>query len=213
MDRNNQITVVIASYRYGHLVAHALESVLSQTQKPDKIFVVDDGVGDCKHIPKLYPEVTFIERPQNMGTVDNFQDMLMRVDTDKCMFLGADNWLRPDTLEKLDAIDADIVSYDWAITGDEGVGFAMAHRGKLENGYYIKRFEKGNMDVVNYIHGSSLYNTQKAQAVGYKASGNSRTEEDWMLFKGMINNGATHAHLPEPMLYYRKHRTNFNPNN
>lgn len=209
----DQITVVIASYKYGHLVAHAIESVLSQTLKPDKIFVVDDGVGDCKHVPKLYPEVTFIEREINMGTVDNFQDMLMRVETDKCMFLGADNWLRPDTLERLNEIDADIVSYDWSITGDEGVGFAMSHGGKRENGYYIKHFEKGNIEVCNYIHGSSLYNTKKAQDVGYRASGRTRTEEDWMLFKGMLEQGATHAHLSEPMLYYRKHRTNFNPNN
>ena len=41
------ITVVIASYQYGHLAAHCIESVLCQSRKPDKILFVDDGVGDC----------------------------------------------------------------------------------------------------------------------------------------------------------------------
>ena len=31
------ITVVVASYRYGHLAAHCIESLLSQTRPPDHI--------------------------------------------------------------------------------------------------------------------------------------------------------------------------------
>ena len=40
------LTVVVASYQYGHLAAHCIESLLSQTKAPDKILFVDDGVGD-----------------------------------------------------------------------------------------------------------------------------------------------------------------------
>ena len=75
----NDITVVVASYKYGHLAAHCIESLLSQTKLPDCVFFVDDGVGDCHHLPKLYPTVDYVMRAQNMGTAETLQDMLMRV--------------------------------------------------------------------------------------------------------------------------------------
>ena len=34
------LTVIVASYRYGHLAAHCIESLLSQTKAPDKILFV-----------------------------------------------------------------------------------------------------------------------------------------------------------------------------
>ena len=100
----SSITVVIASYKYGHLAAHCIESILAQTKPADKILFVDDGVGDCSHLPPIYPEVEYILRDKNLGTVENFQDMLMRVTTERCMFIGADNWLRPDTLQILNNV-------------------------------------------------------------------------------------------------------------
>ena len=112
------MTIVIASYKYGHLASQAIESILSQTEKPEKILFVDDGVGDCKHLPSLYPEVEYVFREKNLGTVANFQDMLERVQTDKVLFLGADNWLRSDTVEILNKTDEDIVVYDIMVTGE-----------------------------------------------------------------------------------------------
>jgi GT2 family glycosyltransferase len=121
------LTIVIASYRYGHLAAHCIESLLSQTKPPDKILFVDDGVGDCSHLPAMYPEVEYVLREKNLGVVDNFQDMLMRVQTEYTMFLGADNWLRSDTVEQLlehnHLRDADIVTYEIMVTGE----FKMNH--------------------------------------------------------------------------------------
>ena len=42
-------SLVISSYKYGHLAAHAIESALCQTKPFDSIYFVDDGVGDCGH--------------------------------------------------------------------------------------------------------------------------------------------------------------------
>jgi len=47
-------SVVIASYKYGHLASHCIESVLAQTKPFDKIYFVDDGAGDCGHLRYLY---------------------------------------------------------------------------------------------------------------------------------------------------------------
>ena len=95
------LTIVVASYKYGHLAAHCIESILSQSVPASKILFVDDGAGDCTHLPSLYPEVEYTLRESNMGTAANFQDMLMKVDTEYTMFIGADNWLRSDTVETL----------------------------------------------------------------------------------------------------------------
>lgn len=56
------ITVVVASYKYGHLAAHCIESILSQSIKPARIIFIDDGAGDCTHLTEIYPEVEFIIR-------------------------------------------------------------------------------------------------------------------------------------------------------
>lgn len=198
------ITVVVASYRYGHLAAHCLESLRSQTQRPDKVLFVDDGAGDCAHLPSLYPEVEFVIREKNLGTVANFQDMLMRVETDRCMFLGADNWLRSDALKTLDRIKADIVTYDIMVTGERKDEILARHP------YEVERYQ-GDFywDRSAGHHGSMLYDTRKAQAQGY-SSPPGRTLEDLVLYQRMLAAGATREHVPEAFLMYRRHCQNFN---
>jgi glycosyltransferase involved in cell wall biosynthesis len=198
------ITVVIASYQYGHLAAHCIESVLCQSRKPDKILFVDDGVGDCNHLPKIYPEVEYVLREKNMGTVANFQDMLMRVTTDKCMFLGADNWLRADTLEILDKIDADVVIYDIVVTGDSKKGLFARHGKEMtpyQGDLYWPRDKKH--------HGSMMYKTKLAQSIGYQGTGGKHSEEDHYMFRQMVKRGAKMHWVKEGLLYYRRHRENF----
>ena len=201
------LTIVVASYRYGHLAAHCIESLLSQTKAPEKILFVDDGVGDCSHLPAVYPEVEYVLREKNLGVVDNFQDMLMRVQTEYTMFLGADNWLRSDTVEQLlehnHLRDADIVTYEIMVTGE----FKMNHRDAglpdvMRNGdVYWRR--SGH-------HGSIMYRTSLGQAAGYAAKdGQKNACEDWELWDRMLAAGATVTHLNEPLLYYRRHRENF----
>lgn len=204
-----QVTVNIVSYRYGHLVAHAVESVLAQSKLPDVIRVIDDGVGDCRHIAELYPEIEFIERETNLGPVASFQDALDRTTTDRVLNLGADNWLRPDAIASVTAYGHDIVSYDIAICGDGAQAFALRAGAALTpSHYYLWQFRPLDIRVVNYIHGSSLFNADLAKRHKYRSSGRERSEEDWMMWQDMLGAGATHHHIPEPMLYYRRHRSN-----
>lgn len=206
------LTVNIVSYRYGHLVAQAIESVLCQTEPATVIQVFDDGVGDCRHVEKLYPEVNFIERPNNLGVVGSFQDALNHTHTERCMMLGADNWLRGDALAALTKFEQDIVSYDITLFGTDSQEFgkAVGAKGPML-GHPVWRFRRGDITKGNYIHGSAIFNVEMAKRFGYKASGREHTEEDWMLWQAMLTEGgATHHHHPEPFLYYRRHRQNFN---
>ena len=200
------ITVVIASYRYGHLAAHCIESLLSQTISPTRILFVDDGGLDCNHLPALYPDIEYVLRDENLGVVDNFQDMLSRVDTEYVLFIGADNWLRSDAIELLSRASADIVTYDVIVTGELKEDILMRlpiqafpHQGDL---YWDRQQQH---------HGSMMYRTALGQKIGYKKryEDGAHPQEDWNLWDKMLQQGATVASLKEGLLFYRRHRENF----
>ena len=202
----NMITVVIASYRYGHLAAHCIESLLSQTTSPAKILFVDDGGFDCNHLPSLYPDIEYILRKDNLGVVDNFQDILSQINTEYVLFIGADNWLRSDAIELLSNASTDIVTYDIVVTGElkEEIltrvpGETYPHQGDL---YW---------DRQDQHHGSMMYRTSFGQKIGYKKryEDGAHPQEDWNLWDKMIDQGAAVANLKEGLLFYRRHRENF----
>lgn len=206
--------VVVCSYKYGHLAAHAIDSVLSQTEPFDKVWFVDDGAGDCQHLPQLYPQVEFVLREENIGTVANFQDMLERVDTDYVMFLGADNWLDKATLSYLkpfvDRVEPrELVGYDVTLEGQYADDFAKLLG--LNEVFHYREF-KWIWDTYGIYHGSALYSVKLAKEVGgYERNPNSEaTEEDKMLFGKMIEAGANYTHVSKPLLHYRRHEHNHN---
>lgn len=186
------LTVNICSYKYGHLAAHCIESILSQTKRPDVIRFIDDGVGDCSHLPDIYPEIEYILRPKNLGVVDNFNDILLKTTTDRVIFLGADNWLVPETVEKCLQHDEDLVSYDaWKF-------------GNGPNEYW---------HLGNFPHGSAMYNVEMAKKFMYGRSDHpTHAQEDNILFNRMIKIGGASLYIiEEPLLMYRwRHRLNFN---
>lgn len=205
------ITVVISSYKYGHLAAHCIESILSQSVKPERIMFVDDCAGDCTHIRRHYPEVEYYENPENYGTVKNFQNMLNKVTSEYCMFIGADNWLRSDAVEMfikiIDLEQPDIITYDMILTGelkDTRIKYHMDEINRHQGDYYWRKDHRH--------HGSMLYKTEMAKSVGgYERYGNShQTLEDLGLWHKMINAGAKVSNINEAFLYYRHHRVNNN---
>jgi Glycosyl transferase family 2 len=199
------ITVIVASYQYGHLAAHCIESLLSQTHKPEKIIFVDDGAMDCSHLPYIYPEIEYVLRDQNLGTVANFQDMLDRVTTDYVMFLGADNWLRSDAIELLQHAKTDIVTYDIVVTGEQKTEILERVPGQtsaFQGDFY--------WDRQGLHHGSMMYRTTVGKQVGYqkKHVDGTHPQEDWSLWDNMLALGATVSSIKEGLLYYRRHREN-----
>ena len=200
------ITVVIASYRYGHLAAHCIESLLSHTTPPTRILFVDDGAFDCNHLPILYPHIEYILRKKNLGVVDNFQDILSQISTEYVLFIGADNWLRSDAIELLSNASTDILTYDIVVTGElkEEIlvrvpGETLPYQGDL----YWNRQDQH--------HGSMMYRTAFGQRIGYKKryEDGYHPQEDWNLWDKMLEQGATVASLKEGLLFYRRHRENF----
>lgn len=200
----SDIALVISSYRYGHLAAHAIESALSQTVAFKEIHFVDDGADDCRHLPVLYTDVNFVLRKENLGIIANFQDMLTRVHTRRVMFLGADNWLRDDACQLLSTVEADVVTYDIVVTGMLRDEILMRHPNEVQasDGSWYWDRSKGH-------HGSMVYNVELAKSVGGYESPPGHTVEDLILYKKLLRAGATRKHLSLPLLYYRRHNENF----
>jgi glycosyltransferase involved in cell wall biosynthesis len=226
-ETSMSLSVVIVSYNYGMFTAQAIDSVLSQTKMPDRILFVDDcsAEGDigCE-VAKCFG-IDVIRRENNYGVLKNFQDILFnQVTTDRMIMLGADNWFRNDAIEKMGAEDADIVSTDYYTTGSgvKETGIAIHPKYVYENGYYIRKFPhydspdkiREKIRDKNFIHGSSLFNVALSRACGgYKIMdpnpGGRGLCEDWGNWIGMIAAGGRVRHIPEPLLYYRKHRFNW----
>jgi glycosyltransferase involved in cell wall biosynthesis len=202
----NMITVVIASYRYGHLAAHCIESLLSQTIQPARILFVDDGGFDCNHLPSLYPDIEYLLRQENLGVVANFQDILSKINTEYVLFIGADNWLRSDAIGLLSNASTDIVTYDIVVTGELKEEILLRVPGETQpyqGDLYWDRQEQH--------HGSMMYRTAFGQKIGYQKryEDGAHPQEDWNLWDKMIEQGATVASLKEGLLFYRRHRENF----
>jgi len=178
--------------------------------------VVDDGAHDgCGAVAKKY-KLRYIERPENWGILKNYNDILSnQIKTERMFILAADDYLNPQYIEKMNGLDADIISCDVTLIGNGAERVTPRKKTEYKNGYYIWRMRPGtSIYHANYIHGSSIFDVEKAKAIGYsgirgKTQGR-RLQEDWMLFRGMIKNGAKHAHVEEPLLYYRKHKYNIN---
>ena len=203
------ITIVISSYRYGHLASHCIESVLSQTKKPEKVLFVDDGAGDCQHLISLYPQIEYYYREYNLGVVNNFDDMLRKVKSEYVMFLGADNWIRSDTIESFEEVinqhNPDVITYDIMVTGELKNEILNRHPkevSQVHGDWYWQR---------NGHHGSMLYRTKLGQEIGYKKrdENSTHTEEDWNMWNEMVKKNAKIVRVPQAFLYYRRHRENF----
>lgn len=208
------ITIVVSSFRYGHLAAHCLETIMGQSIKPTKVLFVDDGVGDCSFLPKIYPNVQYTFRENNLGTAKNFQDMLMKVDTEYCMFLGADNWLRSDTICLMTNLikneAPDIITYDLLVTGSE-----KNKKLKKIDSMCIPFQGDFIWDRKNKHHGSILYRTELAKKVGgyqkvLRGKNKDKQLEDLKLYTKMIATSPKVIHIAMPLLFYRHHVENFN---
>jgi glycosyltransferase involved in cell wall biosynthesis len=212
------VGVAISSYKYGMYLANCLDSVFAQTKKPDQIIVVDDASDDgglTKHIADMWG-VECIVREKNMGTRDNFQDILVNhMKTDLMFFLGADNWLHPQYIERTYEQINDrvkLVGTNTYIVGE--FGNMVCHI--APDWYNDSRdlpmwdYKEKNLEYDNWIHGSALFDRKIAIELGgfYPSVVTQLSDHD--MWRAFYKAGWEVRKSDLPLLYYRKHRFNFN---
>jgi glycosyltransferase involved in cell wall biosynthesis len=221
------ISVVVASYNYGHFLAEAIDSVLRQTRRADEILVSDDASDDntleiARFYQEQFPELISINRNEvNLGVVKHFNQAVEMTTGDYIAILGADNRFRCDYLERtcrlLDQHPQVAVAYtDFCLFGPRA---RMIFDECMRNDRGHVRFDKlfivefPNFDEAararlaggsNFIHGSSLFRRRAFDKVGGYQEQDGEPE-DFGLFRRMIDTGWEAMRVPHPLLEYRQH--------
>jgi glycosyltransferase involved in cell wall biosynthesis len=105
------LTVVLPTYNHGHFISQAIDSLIAQTRKPDRIIVLDDAsTDDTASVVRKYlvgmPSLEFIREETNQGVVAMLNRGLSLADTEYISFLAADDFIKSDLYAKsLDILD------------------------------------------------------------------------------------------------------------
>lgn len=92
------VSVIIPTYNYGHFIAEAIASVLSQSYRNFEIIVIDDGSTDStKDVVSSFPAVRYLHQA-NQGIAPARNAGLHASRGEFLVFLDADDRLLPDTL-------------------------------------------------------------------------------------------------------------------
>lgn len=112
------VTVVISNYNYGHFLAGAIDSVLSQSYPKIEVIVVDDASTDHSgQILKGYAgRIKVVQQPHNLGQISAYNEGFARATGAIVIFLDADDQFRPGAIATIVAAFAeseDIVKVHW----------------------------------------------------------------------------------------------------
>ncbi|MEL7507903.1 MAG: glycosyltransferase [Cyanobacteria bacterium J06554_1] len=102
MEPSILVSVIISNYNYGRFITEAIESVLNQTYSNVELIVVDDGSTDnSRDIIQSYSHRLISVFQANSGQGAAFNAGLAQASGDIICFLDADDYYRPDKLEKV----------------------------------------------------------------------------------------------------------------
>ena len=98
------ISVIVTNYNYGRFLKRALDSVLSQSRKPNDIIVVDDGsVDNTPDVLNAYEDRVAVLRQRNAGQGAAINAGLRVARGQIISLLDADDYWAPDRLERCEA--------------------------------------------------------------------------------------------------------------
>lgn len=212
------VTVVVANYNYGRFLPQAMESVLRQSGRINEIVIIDDGSDDGSQaiVERYRDSARLIFNERNLGIVPTFRKAVEHTSTDYVVFLGADNRMRSDFVERTKAAldanpDAALVYTDMVIFGPRAglLASKVGAEPTLADDVYHWRFPDptperlASLTQENFVHGSSMYRRfDYDRAGGYRES---ERPEDHDLFARMLSSGRRAIRVAEPLLEYRQH--------
>ena len=98
----SSVSVIIPNYNYGHLLIEAVESVLTQTVPSDEILIIDDCSSDnsWEAMQLFANQAKLVRNEKNLGVIQNFNKAVSLTSGNYIAFVGADNKIRCDYVEK-----------------------------------------------------------------------------------------------------------------
>lgn len=212
-----RVSVIIPLYNHEKYIEAALDSVFSQSVRPDEIIVIDDGSVDAsaeklRRICQDHPEIIFWSWP-NQGAHHTLNAAILRATGDFVAILNSDDSYHPQRLAAcLAAIKAD-PSIDVVATA---MRFIDNQGSEVANPWYegaVRFFkQEGNLSLglfnANFLVTTSNLFIRRSvfDTIGYFSP--LRYAHDLELCLRLIL-GKRHIHfLDRPLLSYRLHQTN-----
>jgi glycosyltransferase involved in cell wall biosynthesis len=196
---DNEVAVFITNYNYGIYLDQAINSVLNQTFKNIKLYVIDDAsIDNSKDILGKYSgRLTVIQHKKNRGIVYSRNEALDLVKSQYMMFLDADDWLNEDYVEKL-VSSAKEHSLDVAYCGMQ-----YYIDGKKNKKWTPPEFNLERLKNENYIHSASLIKTTSISNTRFDAGMEKITHEDWDFFLNLALKATKFKRVDGVSLNYR----------
>jgi len=216
-DRPPTISVVIASYNYGHFLPHAIRSVQAQTLQDWECIIVDDASIDntpevVAEFMRKDPRIQYIRNAENVGEgrTRNLGNSMARGEF--IAVLDADDWWDPEKLESQVDVMHRVPGAILCFTDKVNVSSSM-RRMKSCDPDWLRNVARGLHLENEIVHSSVLVSRHAVEAVkGYDPS--LPPAADWDLWLRLMHRfkQASFVHLHKPLVFYRVHENNMTAN-
>lgn len=180
------LSVIIPTYQHAATIAECLDSVLSQTRRPDEIIVVNDGSTDGTEdvLARYQGRVRVLVQANQGGNAarNNGFDASLG---DLVIFCDADVVMRPDMLETMERVLAEHPETSYAYGG-----FRFGWKG-----FRSYAFDADRLRRMNFIHTTSLI--RRECFPGFDTS--IRRFQDWDVWLTMLSQGHLGAFVDDEL--------------
>jgi GT2 family glycosyltransferase len=207
------VSVCMASYNGDRFIQEQIGSILSQLGGQDELIVVDDASSDRTRERVLEfndPRIKLIEHAENRGVVETFEEAVRNATGDILFLSDGDDIWAPDKVEKVLRAFAENTGAQVVATGIRLID---------EDGQPLDRrdFMKGRK-FTSALLPNLIRNRFQGSAMAFRSSLLPKIlpfpkrriflHDAWIGTCNDITGGGA-VYLDEPMLYYRRHSSNF----
>ena len=200
MEIKSNVTVIIPCYNDGKFIIEAVNSILNQTLKADKIIIVDDGSNAetkkvLKNIKHSSVEIVY---QGNKGVSNARNTAIALAQTDYILNLDADDYFEPSFIEKAVAVLDNnnqvvaVSTYCRAFNNDKTIEIIKPLGGKLKD--FI---------VINNGRANSMFLKKSWEAVGGFDEKMHEGYEDWEFWIAILEQEGTMHIIKEVLSHYR----------
>lgn len=215
-----KFSIIVPVYNAEKYIRQSIQSVLNQTYQDYEIVLVDDGSLDgsgkiCDELARLYPDKVQVLHQKNQGQLLTRGNGIEASRGEYCLFLDADDALRPEGLQLLENTigkyqKPDMIIYSFFYDREEG---KKERAVPLFTENRIFEGEEEKRELYEKFFSTTLLNNVWTKAVkrsvfegeypDYQKYSHLRCSEDRLHSMGMISNADTVVYMNEAIYEYK----------
>ena len=200
------IAIITPCYNQALFLEEAVASVIAQSYPYWELIIIDDGSSDntaqvSAHLIDTYANHNIrLLRQQNEGLPASRNNGIALTSCEYIFPLDADDKIEPTMLAQTVAIldhrpEVGFVYTDTHLFGSED---SLLHN---------RAFDRELLRIDCYLHAATLFRRKAWEQVGGYSTAFTRGMEDWDFWLRLVEAGWSGAHIPLPLLHYRRSET------